>query len=128
MKRRYAFSGHLEKTNEQYAIAKLAGIKYCEGIMRQYGSNTNIDFRTILPPNLFGDNDNYDPKNSHVIASLIRKITEAKKNKIKKVYLWGDGTPKREFLHVDDLIETSIELLKIPKKNIGSILKKIKRI
>tara|TARA_A100001015_G_scaffold308689_1_gene406751 strand:+ start:2687 stop:3649 length:963 start_codon:yes stop_codon:yes gene_type:complete len=124
MKEDMLLSGHLEKTNEQYAIAKLAGIKYCEGIMRQYGSNANIDFRTILPPNLFGDNDNYDPKNSHVIASLIRKITEAKKNKIKKVYLWGDGTPKREFLHVDDLIETSIELLKIPKKKYWKHFKK----
>ena len=81
-----------------------------------------------MPPNLFGDNDNYDPKNSHVIASLNKKIREAKKNKVKNVYLWGDGTPKREFLHVDDLIEMSVKLLKISKKNIGAILIKIKRI
>ena len=124
MKEDILLSGHLEKTNEQYAIAKLAGIKYCEGIMRQYGSDTNVDFRTILPPNLFGDNDNYDPKNSHVIASLIKKITEAKKNKLKKVYLWGDGTPKREFLHVDDLVETSVKLLKISKKKYWNYFKK----
>ena len=126
MKEDMLLSGHLEKTNEQYAIAKLAGIKYCEGIMRQYGSNSKVDFRTIIPPNLFGDNDNYDLKNSHVIASLIRKIREAKKNKVKNVYLWGDGTPKREFLHVDDLIEMSIELLKISKKKYWSYFDKDK--
>ena len=109
-------SGSLEKTNEQYAIAKLAGIKMCEGIMRQYGSNKNIDYRTIIPPNLFGGNDNYHELNSHVIAALILKIKNAKKNNDNNVTLWGDGSPKREFLHVDDLVINAIKLLKIPKK------------
>ena len=91
--------GYLEKTNEQYAISKLAGIKQCEGLMRQHGKKNYVDFRTIIPPNLFGDNDNYHQKNSHVIASLIRKIKTAKINKKKIITIWGDGTPKREFMY-----------------------------
>ena len=110
-------SGHLEKTNEQYSIAKLSGIKLCEGIMRQYGKQKNIDFRTIIPPNLFGDNDNYDDNNSHVIASLIKKIKNAKMKNAEKIVIWGDGKPKREFLHVDDLVDYSIQILKINKNN-----------
>ena len=109
-------SGYLEKTNEQYSIAKLAGIKLCEGLMRQFGNKKNVDFRSVIPPNLFGDNDNYHELNSHVIASLIRKIKIAKKNKNRNIVMWGDGTPKRELMHVDDLVINLIKILKLSKK------------
>ena len=108
--------GYLEKTNEQYSIAKLAGIKLCEGLMRQFGNKKNVDFRSVIPPNLFGDNDNYHELNSHVIASLIRKIKIAKKNKNRNIVIWGDGTPKRELMHVDDLVINLIKILKLSKK------------
>ena len=116
MTEKMLLSGYLEKTNEQYAIAKLAGIKLCEGLMRQHGNKKDVDFRSIIPPNLFGDNDNYHELNSHVIASLIRKIKNANKNKIKSIVIWGDGTPKREFMHVDDLVINSIKILQISKR------------
>ena len=115
MTEKMLLGGYLEKTNEQYSIAKLAGIKLCEGLMRQYGNKKYVDYRSIIPPNLFGNNDNYHELNSHVIASLIRKIKNAKKNKNKNIVLWGDGTPKREFMHVDDLVLYSIKILQISK-------------
>ena len=99
IKEEYLLQGDLEGTNEYYAIAKIAGIKLCESLRRQYG----FDAISLMPTNLFGPNDNYHPRDSHVIASLIRKFTNAKKEGSDKVICWGTGTPRREFMHVDDL-------------------------
>ena len=99
LKEEYLLSGYLEETNEPYAIAKIAGIKLCENYRRQYG----CDFISAMPTNLYGPNDNYDLQNSHVIPALIKKFTYAKTNNHPSVEVWGTGTPKREFLHVDDL-------------------------
>lgn len=100
-------SGFLEETNEPYAIAKIAGIKLCENYRRQYGCN----FISAMPANLYGPNDNYDLKNSHVIPALIRKIHEAKENNSATVEVWGSGSPMREFLHVDDLADACFFLM-----------------
>ena len=96
----------LEPTNEPYAIAKIAGIKMCESYNRQYGR----DYRSVMPTNLYGPGDNYHPENSHVVPALIRRFHEAKTNNIKEVVVWGTGTPKREFLYVDDMAEASLFL------------------
>lgn len=101
-------SGYLEETNEPYAIAKIAGIKLCENYRRQYG----CDFISAMPTNLYGPNDNYDLKNSHVIPALIRKFVEAKKSASSFVEVWGTGTPLREFMHVDDLADASLFLMR----------------
>ena len=101
LKEEYLLSGFLESSNEPYAIAKIAGIKLCENYRRQYG----CDFVSVMPSNLYGSNDNYDLNNSHVIPALIRKIYEAKSEKKDTVIVWGTGSPRREFLHVDDLAE-----------------------
>ena len=95
----YLLKGELEKTNEPYALAKIAGIKLCESLRKQY----NFDAISLMPTNLYGPGDNYHKKNSHVMASLIRKFCDAKINNDKKVICWGTGEPMREFLHVDDL-------------------------
>lgn len=100
-------TGELEPTNEPYAIAKIAGIKMCESYRDQYGSN----FISAMPTNLYGPNDNYDLNNSHVLPALIRKFHEAKENGDKEVMIWGTGSPKREFLHVDDLAAACFYLL-----------------
>lgn len=92
-------TGKLEPTNEPYAIAKIAGIKLCESYNRQYG----VDFRSVMPTNLYGQNDNFHPEHSHVIPALIRRFHEAKKNNLEEVVVWGTGKPRREFLHVDDM-------------------------
>lgn len=105
--------GALEPTNEPYAIAKIAGIKLCESYNRQYADS--VDFRTAMPTNLYGPGDNYHPKNSHVIPALIRRIHEAKINGDKEVILWGTGTPKREFLYVDDMASAAIHIMNIKK-------------
>ena len=97
-------TGILEPTNEPYAIAKIAGIKMCESFNRQYGR----DYRSVMPTNLYGPGDNYHPENSHVVPSLIRRLHEAKKNNLNEVVVWGTGTPKREFLYVDDMAEASL--------------------
>jgi len=102
--------GKLEETNESYAIAKIAGIKLCEAYNRQYG----MDFRSVMPTNLYGQNDNFHPENSHVIPGLMRRFHEAKLNKEKSVVVWGSGNPRREFLHVDDMADASIFLLQLP--------------
>ncbi len=104
-------SGQLEATNEPYAIAKIAGIKLCESYNREYGT----DYRSIMPTNLYGPNDNYDLKNSHVLPALIRKFHEAKIANASSVEVWGTGTVKREFLHVEDLAEASIFVLNISR-------------
>jgi GDP-L-fucose synthase len=104
LKENALLSGHLEATNEPYAIAKIAGIKLCESFNRQY----DRDYRSLMPCNLYGPGDNYNLQNSHVIPALIRKFYQAKKNRLKNVSIWGSGKPMREFLHVDDLANASI--------------------
>ena len=100
-------TGTLEPTNEPYAIAKIAGVKLCEAYHRQYGSN----FISVMPTNLYGPNDNYDLNNSHVLPALLRKFHEAKTSGQPTVEVWGTGTPRREFLHVDDLAEACLHLM-----------------
>lgn len=108
LQEKHLLSGYLEETNEPYAIAKIAGIKLCENYRRQYG----CDFISAMPTNLYGPNDNYDLNNSHVIPALIRKFHEAKKNSAPLVEVWGTGTPLREFMHVDDLADASLFVMK----------------
>jgi GDP-L-fucose synthase len=107
IKEEYLLSDYLEYTNEPYAIAKIAGLKMAESYRKQYGDN----FISAMPTNLYGPNDNYDLQNSHVLPALIRKFYEAKINNIPSVEIWGTGSPKREFLHVDDLASASIYLM-----------------
>lgn len=102
----------LESTNEPYAVAKIAGIKLCESYNRQHGT----DFRSVMPTNLYGVNDNFHPENSHVIPGLIRRIHEAKINNTPEVIIWGTGKPQREFLYVDDMAEASLFILSLPKE------------
>ena len=116
IKEEYLLSGHLESTNEPYALAKIAGIKLCESYNRQYGT----DYRSIMPTNLYGPNNNFHPKNSHVIPALIRKFHEAKVNNKPFVEVWGSGKPMREFLHVDDMADASIHIMDIDKKTLES--------
>ena len=101
----------LEATNEPYAIAKIAGIKLCESYNRQYG----VDYRSVMPTNLYGPGDNYHPKNSHVIPALIRKFHEAKESQSNKVLVWGSGEPRREFLYVDDMADACVFVMNLPK-------------
>jgi GDP-L-fucose synthase len=108
-------TGPLEPTNEPYAIAKIAGIKLCESYNRQYGLSHCIDYRSVMPTNLYGPGDNYHPLNSHVIPALIRRFHEAKVNKASTVTIWGSGTPKREFLYVDDMAAASVFVMNLPK-------------
>ena len=106
-------TGSLECTNEPYAIAKIAGIKLCESYNRQYGNSHGVDFRSVMPTNLYGPGDNYHSENSHVIPALIRRFHEAKVNDAPEVAIWGSGTPKREFLHVDDMAAASIHVMNL---------------
>lgn len=112
IKENYLLSGKLETTNEAYAIAKIAGLKLCESFNNQY----KTDYRTVMPTNLYGPNDNYDDQNSHVIAALIKKIQYAKMKKKKKITVWGDGLSKREFLHSNDFADACIKIMNISKK------------
>ena len=109
-------SGYLEPTNEPYAIAKIAGIKLCESYNRQYGESHGIDYRSVMPTNLYGPGDNYHPENSHVIPALIRRFHEAKINNEEKVIVWGSGNPKREFLYVDDMASASVHVMNLDKE------------
>ncbi len=102
-------AGHLEPTNEPYAISKIAGIKLCESYNRQYG----VDYRSVMPTNLYGTNDNFHPENSHVVPALMRRFHEAKLREDKEVVIWGTGTPMREFLHVDDMAAASIYVMNL---------------
>ncbi|RAJ09666.1 GDP-L-fucose synthase [Aeromonas salmonicida] len=102
-------TGTLEPTNEPYAIAKIAGIKLCESFNRQY----DRDYRSVMPTNLYGENDNFHPENSHVIPALLRRFHEAKLNGDREVVVWGSGTPMREFLHVDDMAAASIHVMEL---------------
>ena len=106
-------SGYLDYTNEPYSIAKITGIKLCESYNRQYGKTHGVDYRSIIPSNLYGPGDNYNLENSHVIPALIRKFHEAKLKKEAKIILWGSGNPKREFLHVDDLADACTKIMNI---------------
>ncbi|WP_412755331.1 GDP-L-fucose synthase [Legionella longbeachae] len=105
-------TGILEPTNEPYAIAKIAGIKLCESYNRQYG----CDYRSVMPTNLYGPNDNFHPKNSHVIPALLRRFHEALKRNDKEVIIWGSGSPMREFLHVDDVAKACIFVMNLEKE------------
>ena len=107
IKEEYLLSGYLESTNEPYAIAKIAGLKLCESYRKQYG----VDMISAMPTNLYGPNDNYDLNNSHVLPALIRKFYEAKQTGKASVEIWGTGSPKREFLHVDDLADACVFLM-----------------
>lgn len=104
-------TGTLEPTNEPYAIAKIAGIKLCESYNRQYAR----DYRSVMPTNLYGPGDNYHPENSHVIPALIRRFHESKENNAASVTIWGTGTPRREFLHVDDMAAASVYVMNLDK-------------
>ncbi len=107
-------TGPLEPTNEPYGIAKIAGIKLCESYNRQYGT----DFRCLMPTNLYGIGDNFHPENSHVIPALMQRIHEARENGEASVTIWGSGTPRREFLNVDDLADACLHILSLPKSRI----------
>ncbi len=108
-------TGKLESTNEPYAIAKIAGIKMCESYNRQYGASHGVDYRSVMPTNLYGPGDNYHPENSHVIPALIRRFHEAKVSNAPEVVIWGTGTPRREFLYVDDMAAASVFVMDLEK-------------
>lgn len=106
-------TGVLEPTNEPYAVAKIAGIKLCESYNRQYGR----DYRSVMPTNLYGPGDNYHPENSHVIPALLRRFHDAKRNNVPEVVIWGSGTPRREFLFVDDLAVASVFVMNLSSRS-----------
>lgn len=109
-------TGTLEVTNEPYAIAKIAGIKLCESYNRQYGETHGIDYRSVMPTNLYGPGDNYHPENSHVIPALIRRFHEAKVENAPVVMIWGTGTPMREFLYVDDMAAAGVHVMNLDQQ------------
>ena len=117
IKEEYLLTSELENTNEMYAIAKIAGLKLCKA----YNSQFKTDFRAVMPTNLYGQNDNYDNLNSHVLAALIKKIILAKKQNKKSFIVWGTGKPKREFLHVDDLANATVKIMNLSKKKYNKI-------
>lgn len=108
-------TGRLEPTNEPYAVAKIAGIKLCESYNRQYGQSHGVDYRSVMPSNLYGPGDNYHPENSHVIPALIRRFHEAKISQAPSVTIWGTGTARREFLYVDDMAAASVHVMNLPQ-------------
>lgn len=108
-------TGLLEPTNEPYGIAKIAGIKLCESYNRQYGESHGIDYRSVMPTNLYGPGDNYHSENSHVIPGLIHRFHEAKVNNVSKVTVWGSGSPMREFLYVDDMAAACVYVMNLDK-------------
>ncbi|HCE08704.1 MAG TPA: GDP-fucose synthetase [Oxalobacteraceae bacterium] len=112
----YLLTGKLEPTNEPYAIAKIAGIKLCESYNRQYGT----DYRSVMPTNLYGPGDNYHQENSHVIPALIRRFHEARVNGAEQVVIWGTGTPRREFLYVDDMADASVHVMELDRATYGA--------
>ena len=113
-------TGKLEPTNEPYAIAKIAGIKMCESYNRQYGQSHGVDYRSVMPTNLYGPGDNYLLENSHVIPALIRRFHEAKLANAPEVVIWGTGTPRREFLYVDDMAAASVFVMHLDKQTYDS--------
>ena len=106
-------TGTLEPTNEPYAVAKIAGIKLCESYNRQHG----VDYRSVMPTNLYGPGDNFHPENSHVLPALIRRFHEAAQERLEEVAIWGTGSPRREFLHVDDMAAGALFVLDLPKRD-----------
>jgi len=112
MKEESLLTGTLEETNEPYAIAKIAGIKLCESYNRQYGR----DYRSVMPTNLYGENDNFHPENSHVIPALMRRFHEAKERGDANVMVWGSGSPKREFLHVDNMAAACVHVMNLDEE------------
>jgi len=123
MKEEELLTGKLEPTNEPYAIAKIAGIKMCESYNRQYGNSHGIDYRCVMPTNLYGPGDNYHPDIGHVIPALIHRFHFSKKNNLPVVVIWGTGNPRREFLYVDDFARASIKIMNIAN---SAYYKKIK--
>ena len=113
-------TGTLEPTHAAYASAKIAGIKLCESYNRQYGQSHGVDYRSVMPTNLYGPGDNYHPQNSHVIPALIRRFHEAKVNNAPTVAIWGSGTPRREFLYVDDMAAASVFVMNLPKATLDA--------
>jgi GDP-L-fucose synthase len=113
-------TGTLEPTNEPYAIAKIAGIKLCESYNRQYGTSHGVDYRSVMPTNLYGPGDNYHPENSHVIPALIRRFHEAKAINNPAVTIWGSGNPRREFLFVEDMAAASVFVMNLPKSKLDA--------
>ena len=116
LKENQLLTGSLEPTNEPYAIAKIAGIKLCESYNRQFGKSHEIDYRSIMPTNLYGPGDNFDPQNSHVIPGLIYRFHQAKVENLPHVIVWGSGTVKREFLFVDDMVSACIQIMNLDKE------------
>ena len=116
LKENQLLTGLLEPTNEPYAIAKIAGIKLCESYNRQFGKSHEIDYRSIMPTNLYGPGDNFDPENSHVIPGLIYRFHQAKVQNLPHVIIWGSGTVKREFLFVDDMVSACIQIMNLNKE------------
>ncbi|MBK7547098.1 MAG: GDP-L-fucose synthase [Rhodoferax sp.] len=108
-------TGPLEPTNEPYAVAKIAGVKMCESYNRQYGKSHGVDYRSVMPTNLYGPGDNYHPQNSHVIPALIRRFHEAKLSQAPHVPIWGTGTPQREFLYVDDMAAACVHVMNLTR-------------
>ena len=117
IKEEYLLTSELENTNEMYAIAKIAGLKMCKA----YNVQFKTDFRAVMPTNLYGQNDNYDGLNSHVLAALIKKIVLAKKQNKKSFIVWGTGKPKREFLHVDDLADATVKIMNLSKSKYNKV-------
>ncbi|WP_443627701.1 GDP-L-fucose synthase [Candidatus Njordibacter sp. Uisw_002] len=111
-------TGQLEPTNEPYAIAKIAGIKLCESFNRQYGR----DYRSVMPTNLYGENDNFHPQNSHVIPAMMRRFHEAVQQDVKEVVVWGSGKPMREFLHVDDMAAACVHVMGLPRNEFLAVV------
>lgn len=116
MREEALMTGALEPTNEPYAVAKIAGIKLCESFNRQYGR----DYRSLMPTNIYGPGDNYHPVNSHVIPGLLRRFHEAAETGLDEVVIWGSGSPKREFMHVDDLAAASVHVMELERRVYGS--------
>lgn len=128
MKEEELLTGKLEPTNEPYALAKIAGIKMCESYNRQYGNSHGIDYRCVMPTNLYGPGDNYHLEDSHVVPGLIRRFHDAKVNNLKFVTIWGTGSPLREFLHVEDMARASIKIMNVDKKKYYKIIKPMSHI
>ena len=118
IKEEYLLTSELESTNEMYAIAKISGIKMCEA----YNFQFKTDFRAVMPTNLYGQNDNYDSLNSHVLAALIKKIVLARKQNKNSFIVWGTGKPKREFLHVDDLADATVKIMNLSKSKYNKVI------
>ena len=114
-------TGALEPTNEPYAIAKIAGIKLCEAYRHQH----DVDYRSVMPTNLYGPGDNFHPEDSHVIPALMSRVHEAKSNGDAEVFIWGSGTPRREFLHVDDLADACLHIMGLPRETLEEVMQPV---